>query len=177
MYVHVHGARRPDDLMYSSILFVGRRVWDVTHSPPSWNNTILGVPILRNTYTIYTSKISKFCRSILRSIIYFQLPGPSPLASTSFSCWFSSFGSSPCLGTLWLLPSWCSLVGKFRRNDVLRISNISLVASSLPAQFPLSLHAWNVSWRIAWMNVPSLNHFPCLYGLPLEGFLPPFANQ
>ena len=27
--------------------------------PPPWNNTVLGVPILRNTYTIYTSKSSK----------------------------------------------------------------------------------------------------------------------
>ena len=30
MYVHVHGARCPDDLTYSSILFVSRRVRNVT---------------------------------------------------------------------------------------------------------------------------------------------------
>ena len=30
MYVHVHGARSPDVLMYGSVLFVGRRVGDVT---------------------------------------------------------------------------------------------------------------------------------------------------
>ena len=29
MYVHVHGARFPDDLMYGSILFTGRRVGEV----------------------------------------------------------------------------------------------------------------------------------------------------
>ena len=71
----------------------------VLHSPPPWNNIVLSVPILRNTYTIYTSKNSKFCRSVLCSIIYFELLGPSPSASMRFSCWFSSFGSSPSLGT------------------------------------------------------------------------------
>ena len=30
MYAHVHGARSPDDLMYSSILFTGQRVGYVT---------------------------------------------------------------------------------------------------------------------------------------------------
>ena len=30
MYVHVHGARCPNYLMYGSILFIGRRVGDVT---------------------------------------------------------------------------------------------------------------------------------------------------
>ena len=30
MYVHVHGARFPDDLTYSSILFPSQRVGDVT---------------------------------------------------------------------------------------------------------------------------------------------------
>ena len=29
IYVHVHGARSPDDLTYSSILFDGRRVGDI----------------------------------------------------------------------------------------------------------------------------------------------------
>ena len=87
----------------------------VLQSPLPWNNTLLSVPILRKAYTIYTSKISKFCRSVLRSIIYLELSWPSPLASTSFSCWFWAFSSSTSLGTLWMLPSWCSLVGQFRR--------------------------------------------------------------
>ena len=89
----------------------GSKLW-VLQSPPPWNNTVLGVPILRNTYTIYTSKISKFCRYFPHSIIQFELSRPSPFASMSFSCWFSAFGSSPSLGTLWLLPSLCSLVGQ-----------------------------------------------------------------
>ena len=71
----------------------------ILQSPPPWNNTVLSVPRHRNTYTIYTSKILKFCRSVPRSIIYFEVLGPSPLASMSSSCWFSYFGSSPILGT------------------------------------------------------------------------------
>ena len=86
----------------------------VLQSPPPWNNTILGVPILKNTYIVYTSKILKFCRSVPCSIIYFELSGPSPLDSTRFSYWFSAFDSSPSQGTLWLLPSLCSLVGQSR---------------------------------------------------------------
>ena len=62
-------------------------------------------------------------------------------------------------------------------NDVLHIPSVSLPASSLPAQFPLSLHAWTVSYRVARMNVPLLTHLPFLCRLLLEGFLPPFANQ
>ena len=30
MHVHVHGARCPDDLVYSSVLFAGRRIEDAT---------------------------------------------------------------------------------------------------------------------------------------------------
>ena len=39
MYVHVHGASCPDDLMYCSILFANQRVGDVT--PPKENNKII----------------------------------------------------------------------------------------------------------------------------------------
>ena len=46
-------------------------------SPPPWNNTI-GVPIHKNTYTICTSKISKFCRSVSHSIIYLNFQDQSP---------------------------------------------------------------------------------------------------
>ena len=92
-----------------------------------------------------TSKFQNFCRSIPRSIIYFERSRPSPSASMDLSCWFLAFSLSQSLGILWLLPSLCSLVGQSRRRLCRRIPNISLVASSLPAQFPLSLHAWNVS--------------------------------
>ena len=30
MYVHVHGAICPNDLMYGSVLFIGQRVGDIT---------------------------------------------------------------------------------------------------------------------------------------------------
>ena len=42
-------------------------------------------------------------------------------------------------------PLYVPLLGSPGVNDVLRIPIISLAASSLPAQFPLSLHAWTVS--------------------------------
>ena len=42
-------------------------------------------------------------------------------------------------------PLYVPLLGILGVNDVLHISNISLAASSLPAQLPLSLHAWNIS--------------------------------
>ena len=57
-------------------------------------------------------KFQNFCRSVPCSIIYFELSRPSPSASMSFSCWFLAFSSSLNQGTLWLLPSLCSLVGK-----------------------------------------------------------------
>ena len=91
---------------------------EVLHSPPPWNNTVLGVPIHRNTYTIHIQlhiKISKFCRSVPRSIIYFERSRPSPSASMNFSCQFSALSLSRSLGTLRLLPSSCSLIGQSRR--------------------------------------------------------------
>ena len=81
----------------------------------SYSDTILSVPIHRNTYTICTSKISKFCRSVPHSIIHFEHSGPSPSASMNFSHWFSAFSLSRCLVTLRLLPSSCSLIGQSRR--------------------------------------------------------------
>ena len=62
-----------------------------------------------------TSKISKFCRSVPRSIIYFERSRPSPSSSMNFSRWFLAFSLSQSLGTLRLLPSSCSLIGQFRR--------------------------------------------------------------
>ena len=60
---------------------------ETLHSPPPWNNTVLGVPLhLYNTYTI--------CRSVPRSIIYFERSRPIPLASMNFSHWFSAFSLS-----------------------------------------------------------------------------------
>ena len=69
-------------------------------------------------YTIHIQlHIKKFqnCRSIPRSIIYFERSRPSLSASMEFSCWFSASCWSRSLGTLRLLPSSCSLIGQSRR--------------------------------------------------------------
>ena len=121
-------------------------------SPPPWNNTVLSVPIHKNTYTICTSKISKFCRSVPRSIIYLNFQDQAPRLPRA-SLAGSQLSSHPQVEELCGCdPLYVPSLGSPDVNDVLCISNISLAASSLPAQFSLSLHAWIVSF--SWMNVP-----------------------
>ena len=79
---------------------------------PSLVFQYIGIPI-QYIYNC-TSKISKFCTSVPRSIIHFERSRPSPLASMNFSCWFSALGLSQSLGALWLFPSLCSLIGQSR---------------------------------------------------------------
>ena len=114
-------------------------------SPSPWDNIVLDVPIHKNTYAICTSKIKKNCRSVPHSIIYLNFQDQAPWLP-----WASPAGSQlsshPQIEELCgyfplYVPSW----GSLDVNDVLHISNIWLDALSLLAEFPLSLHAWNVS--------------------------------
>ena len=114
-------------------------------SPPPWNNTVLDVPIHKNTYTICTSKISKFCRSVPHSIIYLSFQDQAPRLPRA-SPTGSQLSSHPQVEELCgCCPLYVPSLGSPVINDVLCIFNISLATSSLPTQFPLSLHAWTVS--------------------------------
>ena len=47
---------------------------EALQSPPPWNNIVLGVPI----HIQFAHQISKFCRSIRRSIIYLNFQDQAP---------------------------------------------------------------------------------------------------
>ena len=82
--------------IYTSCTFNANGVkTGVLESPPPWNNTVLGVPIHRNTYP----KFQNFVDLCHVQLFTLNFQDQAPLASTSLSYWFSAFGSSPSQGT------------------------------------------------------------------------------
>ena len=113
----------------------------VLQSPPPWNNTVLGVPIQRNTYP----KFQNFTdlSHVHLFTLNFQDQAPRLPRASSAS---SQLSAHPQVKELCgYCPLYVPSLDSPNVNDVLHISNILLAASSLPAQFPLSLHAWNIS--------------------------------
>ena len=78
MYVHVHGARCPDDLMYGSILFIAQRVGDITTSTREFNPNRLLVGEETTNKTTDRNESSVNNSSMQRDKQNIPLPPPPP---------------------------------------------------------------------------------------------------